>query len=91
MRLSLKWALAATAYVALAAAAIWQRSDLYAHTLWAIVIVTLCYAIALTVIARGESRAMACGFAAYAIVLALMEGRKFVDDIRGLRPESQVV
>ena len=35
--------------------------------------------------------AMACGFAAYAIVLALTEGRKFVDDIRGLRPESQVV
>ena len=42
--------------------------------------------------------AIASGFVAYATVVALMEGRKFVDDLRrlrpgqaDLRPESQIV
>jgi hypothetical protein len=62
MRFSLKWALAAMAYVALAAAAISAKSPLLADLLWAMTILALCYAMILAWIVRRERRAMAAGF-----------------------------
>jgi len=67
MRFSLKWALAAMAYVALAAAALSQRSPVWAGLLWTATIFAFCYAL-LVCFAWDDRRAAALGFVVVSIV-----------------------
>jgi hypothetical protein len=63
MRFSLKWALAATAYVALAAASFARPSDWFTVTLWALAFLAFCYATLAAIVDEGNQRATAAGFA----------------------------
>ena len=67
MRFSLKWILAAVAYVAIAAAAFSQQSWVYADILWAVSLLTIVFAALMAFLARGKSRAAAAGFLAASI------------------------
>ncbi len=62
MRFSLKLALAAMAYVALAAAAISQRSTIGRDALWAVTVLAFAYAAVVSFIATGKRQALALGF-----------------------------
>ena len=70
MRFSLKWALAAMAYVALAAAALSQRPPVWAGLLWTATIFAFCYAL-LVCFAWDDRRAAALGFVVVSIVFYL--------------------
>jgi hypothetical protein len=62
MRFSLKWILAAMAYMALAAAALTQGTWVYADLLWAISLLVVVYAGLVTAFARGRRQITAAGF-----------------------------
>lgn len=62
MRFSLKWSLAAMAYVALAAAAFNQGTSVYGDVLWFATCVAFEYAAVLTCFARDARRTNAGGF-----------------------------
>lgn len=63
MRFSLKWALAAMAYVALAATAYAKESTFGIDVLWTITILAFCYSLIALGVMQGESKARARGFA----------------------------
>jgi hypothetical protein len=63
MRFSIRSLFAATAYLALATAAIATGSELLADLIWAISILTICFAFVLACIARKQKQAIALGFA----------------------------
>lgn len=65
MRFSIKWLLAAMAYVALAAAAIGTHSTLLATLVWTLTIVAALYASILVTNSMGEQRWRATGFAIF--------------------------
>jgi hypothetical protein len=69
-RFSIKWALAAIAYVALAAAALTQTGWAYASLLWFAAFAAFVYAVLLACYARGRRQARAVGFALGALSLA---------------------
>src|ERR671918_95405 len=79
MRFSLRWLLAATAYVALFSAAIATRNELLADLLWAVSMLAWIYAGVVACIARQQRQAIAIGFVLaatmYAIGLYLIPGR----------------
>jgi hypothetical protein len=62
VRFSLKWILAATVYVAIAAAAFGRGTWYYADGLWALTLLAVVYAIAVAAFASGKRRAMAATF-----------------------------
>jgi hypothetical protein len=62
-RFSLRWILAATAYAALAAAAVGRQSDALATWVWTITILVAAYVFLTACVARGERRFAAAGFA----------------------------
>jgi hypothetical protein len=66
MRFSLKWALAAMAYIALAAAALASPHWAYADLLWGTAVIIFGYATLLALFSRGKPRARATGFAVFA-------------------------
>ena len=67
MRFSLKWILASMAYAALAAAALTQDGWAYADVLWALTLVAVAYSAIVAIMASGKQRAMATGFAVFAL------------------------
>src|SRR5262245_46462201 len=66
-RFSLKWALVATVYVAIAAAAFSHGMPLYADLLWILSLIAFGYAVLLIVYARSAQQARAAGFAVLAL------------------------
>jgi hypothetical protein len=88
MRFSLKWILAAAAYVAIAAAAFSQRAWVYADILWAVSLLAVVFASLVTFLARGKGRVAAGGFllsSAYyllCLVLGLLLGSDVVPTTR---------
>src|SRR4051794_20671011 len=62
MRFSLRWLLAATAYVAVLIGAIGTQSYLLTDLLWYVALFAFCYATIVTVVSQGKRRAMAIGF-----------------------------
>lgn len=67
----MKWILVGMSYVAIAAAAFSQESWVYADLLWAAAFVAICYALLLAAVSKGRARAMAGGFALFAVGFAL--------------------
>ena len=67
MRYSTRWLLAVVAYVSLASAAIGTRSGILVDLLWAVSLLSLCYAALLAIAARGRRQVMALGFVALAV------------------------
>lgn len=63
MRFSIRWLMAATAYAALLAAAIGTGSALLVSLVWAVPILSFCYAVIVSCVDRGRRQAMAIGFA----------------------------
>jgi hypothetical protein len=59
VRFSLKWILAGTLYVAIAAAAFGTAKWYFADVLWALTVLTFVYAIGIVSFAKGKQRAMA--------------------------------
>ncbi|MBL9164505.1 MAG: hypothetical protein JNL18_17390 [Planctomycetaceae bacterium] len=70
MRFSLKWILFGMAYVALAAAALTQNHWAYADLLWLAAFVAICMAIQSALFNSGSRRAIATGFALFALGFA---------------------
>lgn len=70
MRFSLKWGLLGMAYVAVAAAALTQDHWAYADLLWLATFVAICMAIQSALFNSGSRRAMATGFALFALGFA---------------------
>jgi hypothetical protein len=70
IRFSLKWLLAATVYVALAAAALTQSHWAWADALWLVSFVAVCYAAALAINAREVRQARAIGFLIGSVLFA---------------------
>lgn len=70
MRFSLKWGLLGMAYVAVAAAALTQDHWAYADLLWLVTFVAICMAIQSAIFSSGSRRAMATGFALFALGFA---------------------
>ncbi|MBA4105561.1 MAG: hypothetical protein C0485_07360 [Pirellula sp.] len=70
MRFSLKWGLLGMAYVAVAAAALTQDHWAYADLLWLATFVAICMAIQSAILSSGSRRAMATGFALFALGFA---------------------
>ena len=62
MRFSIRWLLAATAYVALATAAIATGNVLLTDVVWAVTLLAVCFAIVVVCVARRQRQAMALGF-----------------------------
>jgi hypothetical protein len=60
--------LAATAYVALVAAAIGTRNAILSEVVWAVPLLAICYAVVVAAIHPGRRRAMAVGFVALAAI-----------------------
>jgi hypothetical protein len=69
-RFSIRWALAAVAYVALAAAALTQEGWAYAWLLWLASFAAFVYAVLLACYARGRRQARSLGFAVGSLSLA---------------------
>jgi hypothetical protein len=67
MRFSIRWLLAAMAYVAIAITAIATASDLLADLVWGISWLALCFAIVVACLGRRRQQAMAIGFVALAV------------------------
>ena len=78
MRFSVKWLLAATAYIAIVTAAFKQKHWGYAASLWLVTFCAICYAVALSIWARGERRARAVGFVTGA--LSLLIAMQYAED-----------
>jgi hypothetical protein len=78
MRFSMKWVLLGMAYVAVAAAAFSQGHWVYADLLWLAAFLGVCYALITAAAALGARRAVATGFAIFAIAFALCA--QFADD-----------
>jgi len=68
MRFSLKWALALTAYVAFAAAALSAPNYGFAVTLWSASLLAACYALLTALASTGRRRIIAAGFALTAMM-----------------------
>lgn len=62
MRFSMKWILAAMAYVAVAAAAFSRQTWVFADVLWAVSLLAVVFAVLLAVFARGRRQVAAAGF-----------------------------
>ena len=63
MQFSIRLALLAIAYVALASAAFASSSAILPQIMWGVSIVALCYGVLAAFVGNGEKRAMAAGFA----------------------------
>jgi hypothetical protein len=70
LRFSIKWALAAMAYAALAAAALTQDGWAYTDLLWLATFLAFAYAVLLACFQRGPGQARAVGFAVVSFALA---------------------
>src|SRR3954471_22759042 len=70
MRFSLKWILAVTVYVAIAAMAFGQPGHLAADSLWCIAILSNVYAATLAICTLGRRKATALGFVAGSLGVA---------------------
>jgi hypothetical protein len=62
MRFSLKWILAATVYVAIAASALYRKSPHYADLIWGISVIAIAYVVTLAIYTRGQRQAAAVAF-----------------------------
>jgi hypothetical protein len=71
MRFSMKWVLLGMAYVAVAAAAFSQGHWVYADLLWLSTFLAICYAVLTAATSNGVKRAIAAGFAIFALAFAL--------------------
>jgi hypothetical protein len=71
MRFSLKWILAATVYVAIAAAAFGTGDWYFADALWALTLLAVVYAVLITAFASGRRRVAAAGFVVASVCFAL--------------------
>ena len=78
MRFSLKWLLAGTVYVAVAAAAYSRQKPLFYIALWLLTLAAVFYAICLAATARGRQRTLAASFAIAAV--AYLGCLAFVDE-----------
>ena len=63
MRFSLKWLLAGTVYVAIAAAAFTRPHWAYSELLWVVTYLAIAYALIVAIFGYGRSRIVAGGFA----------------------------
>lgn len=70
LRFSIKWALAAMAYAALAAAALTQSGWAYTDVLWLVTFFAIAYAVLAAIYRRGARQASAIGFVVVSIGLA---------------------
>ncbi len=69
MRFSLKWLLAGTVYVAIAAAAFARPHWAYAEALWALTFLAVVYALIVAISGRGQRQVVAIGFAVASLLL----------------------
>ena len=68
MRFSLKWSFAATAYVALAAAAFAKPTEVLTIVLWAVSALAGCCMLLTALLAKGRPRVIAVGYALLATI-----------------------
>ena len=71
MQFSMKWVLLGMAYVAVAAAAFSQGHWVYADLLWCGAFLAVCFALLTAATSHGGKRAVAAGFAIFALAFAL--------------------
>jgi hypothetical protein len=68
MRFSLRWLLLATAYVALVAAALRIGTVEFAHSVWVVSFLALCYAVVIACNPKSRRQAAAIGFVTLATI-----------------------
>jgi hypothetical protein len=98
VRFSLKWILAGTVYVAIAAAAFGREAWYYSDAVWAMTFLTIVWAILVAIFGSGRRRIAAAGFAVASVGFALcatfnVEGvpTARILEAAGVQPSGRVV